>query len=98
MIEISHRQVYNVHMKRVTASEARRNWFRLLDEIVAGETVVVVRDGVRVILRREGDAGEPSRDTPDYRDVLSVPETERADRWGWEWSEDGLRSRESEDS
>ncbi|MBW3660696.1 MAG: hypothetical protein KY397_03580 [Gemmatimonadetes bacterium] len=81
-------------MKRVTASEARRNWFRLLDEIVAGETVVVDRDGVRVVLRREGEARESARDVPDYEDVLRVPEADQADRWGWEWEEGGLRPRE----
>ena len=37
--------MYNVHMKRVTASEARRNWFRLLDEIAGGEQVVITSEG-----------------------------------------------------
>jgi hypothetical protein len=39
------RQLYIVRMKRVTASEARRNWFRLLDEVAAGAVVVIERGG-----------------------------------------------------
>lgn len=88
--------MYNVHMKRVTASEARRNWFRLLDEVVAGETVVVERDGVRVVLRRES-ARRSVRETPCYDDVIAIPHADQADRWGWEWEEGGLRPREPED-
>ena len=81
-------------MKRVTASEARRNWFRLLDEVVAGETVVVDRDGVPVVVRREGAARGRGAGVPDYSDVISVPDADHADRWGWEWDGDGLSSRE----
>ena len=35
-------------MKRVTASDARKNWFRLLDEAAAGEVVVIERAGTRI--------------------------------------------------
>ena len=41
----------------MTATEARRNWFRLLDEVAAGEEVVVERGGRRIIIRRESDEG-----------------------------------------
>lgn len=84
-------------MKRVTASQARREWFRLLDDVVAGETVVIERDGVRVVLSRESAPSEKAPRVPDYSRAISVPDAERADRWGWEWDEDGLRPRESED-
>jgi antitoxin (DNA-binding transcriptional repressor) of toxin-antitoxin stability system len=30
-------------MKQVTASEARKNWFRLLDEALDGEVIAVQR-------------------------------------------------------
>ena len=30
-------------MKRLTASEVRKNWFRVLDEVAAGEGVVLER-------------------------------------------------------
>lgn len=69
-------------MKRVTASEARRNWFRLLDEIVAGATVVIERGGRRILLRSEPIAPEA---LPDYSDLIRVPEAGDADRWGWRW-------------
>jgi hypothetical protein len=71
-------------MKRVTASEARRHWFRLLDEVVAGATVVIERAGKRILLQREpGDATSGS--VPDYRGLIVVPDAERASEWRWEW-------------
>ena len=78
--------MYNVHMKRVTASEARRNWFRLLDEVVGGESIVIERRGVRVVLQREARV----TDTPhDYADLLVEPDVDGADRWTWARAEDG---------
>jgi len=74
-------------MKRVTASDARRNWFRLLDEVAQGAVVCIERAGTRIVLRREPDAGEPAA-FPDYAALLRVPELEEADRWGWSWSPD----------
>ena len=69
-------------MKRVTASEARKNWFRLLDEVAAGATVVIERAGRRILLKREptGDA-----DVPDYAGLIRIPDAGNADRWGWQW-------------
>ena len=71
-------------MKRVTASEARKDWFRLLDEIVAGEVVVLERKGRRLVLRRENSRmGE--RNLPNYKKLLRVPNGDQADQWSWEW-------------
>lgn len=77
-------------MKRVTASEARRNWFELLDEVAAGESVVIERNGRRITLLCE-DALEPSPDKklPDYSALLRVPDADDADRWSWRWSDEG---------
>jgi antitoxin (DNA-binding transcriptional repressor) of toxin-antitoxin stability system len=73
-------------MKRVTASDARKNWFRLLDEVVAGEVVVVERSGRRIVIQR--DADEPAQaEAPDYADLIRAPDAEEADGWGWEWDE-----------
>ena len=76
--------MYVVHMKRVTASDARRNWFRLLDEVAAGEVVRIERSGQTIVLRREEKAmvREP---VPDYSDILRAPSAAEADRWGWAW-------------
>ena len=79
--------MYNVHMKRVTASEARRNWFRLLDEVVGGESIVIERRGVRVVVQREAPA---SAVPGDYSDLLVAPDVDSADRWTWSRDEDGL--------
>ena len=87
--------LYFVRMKKVTASEARRQWFRLLDEAAQGEVIVVQRKGRRLVLRCEdvGQARTVSRG-PAYRRLLRVPRVDQADRWSWGWTpERGLVSR-----
>ena len=37
-------------MKKLTASEARKNWFQVLDEVAAGEVVVLERKGKMILL------------------------------------------------
>jgi len=74
-------------MKRVTASEARRNWFRLLDEVAAGATVVIERAGRRILLKRE-EPSEAREAPPDYGSLIRAPSVEDAHRWGWSWEED----------
>ncbi len=69
-------------MKKVTASEARRNWFRLLDEVVAGETVAIDRHGTRVLMVREVAAPV---ELPEYGELLRAPGGQTADQWGWHW-------------
>jgi hypothetical protein len=77
-------------MKKVTASEARRQWFRLLDEVVQGEVVVVQRKGRRLVLRREDvGKGKVAAPGPRYRRLLRVPRVDQADRWSWEWKPEG---------
>ncbi|MBV8202149.1 MAG: hypothetical protein JOZ15_16135 [Acidobacteria bacterium] len=75
-------------MKAVSATEARKHWFRLLDEIVAGEVVVIERAGSLIELHRREAPTEP-KELPDYSDVLRVPDLDHADRWHWEWREPG---------
>lgn len=78
--------MYGVHMKRVNATEARRMWFSLLDEVAAGEVVVLQRKGRRLVLRREDHrAGSRSGAVPEYTGVLWARDIERADEWTWEW-------------
>jgi antitoxin (DNA-binding transcriptional repressor) of toxin-antitoxin stability system len=83
--------MYTVHMKRVSATEARKNWFRLLDEVVEGETVLIEREGARLILQLDETRDREER-APDYRGLIRVRDVDAADRWGWEWngSPDGL--------
>jgi hypothetical protein len=82
-------------MKRVTATEARKNWFRLLDEVVEGEAVLIERDGARLRLSL-AEPAEPSARIPDYRGLIQVPDADSADQGGWEWdgSPEGLRPRQ----
>ncbi len=72
-------------MKHVTASEARKNWFRLLDEVARGEVVALERNGKQIVLRSEDDS-VVSESPPDYRALLQVPDVDAADRWSWEWT------------
>lgn len=74
-------------MKRVTASEARRNWFRLLDEVAQGAVVCIERGGWRIVLRREPEE-ERGTAIPDYSSLLQVSDPARADQWRWTWSAD----------
>jgi hypothetical protein len=74
-------------MKRVTASEARKNWFRLLDEVVQGAVVCIERGGRRIILRREPESGDRAS-LPNYDALLQVPQLDQAHQWGWCWSEE----------
>jgi len=73
-------------MKTVTASEARKNWFRLLDEALDGEVIAVQRKGRRLVLRREElTDNRNAKGTRQYKRLLRVPGAEKADRWSWEW-------------
>lgn len=75
--------MYVVHMKQVTASQARKNWFRILDEVAAGEVVTIERKGRRLVLRAEE---ETPAEAPVYADVLTAAGVEGADGWRWEWT------------
>jgi len=83
-------------MKNVTASEARKRWFRLLDEALRGEVIAVQRKGRRIVLRREELTGTGNgKGARQYKRLLRVPDADEADRWSWEWrgSDRGLVSR-----
>jgi antitoxin (DNA-binding transcriptional repressor) of toxin-antitoxin stability system len=79
--------MYVVRMKQVTASEARKHWFRLLDEAAAGEVIAIERKGRRIVLRREDGArvAATARPASRYRRVLNVRDVDQADRWSWQW-------------
>ena len=76
--------MYIVHMKRTTASEARRNWFRILDEVAAGETVSLERNGRRILIVAAEESAE-ERAVPDYSCIIDAPDAADADKWSWAW-------------
>lgn len=77
---------YSVRMKRVTATDARKNWFRLLDEVAAGEVVVIERKGRRLVLRRDDERDDEAVGVgSDYSELIDVPDVHEADEWGWRW-------------
>jgi antitoxin (DNA-binding transcriptional repressor) of toxin-antitoxin stability system len=71
-------------MKKITATEARKDWFRLLDEVAAGEVAVIERNGRRLRLAREEESSA-SPDVPDYSALIRAQALDEADQWGWEW-------------
>jgi antitoxin (DNA-binding transcriptional repressor) of toxin-antitoxin stability system len=76
-------------MKRITASEARRHWFTVLDRVAAGEIMVIERKGRRIVLRREEEQ-ERTLELPEYTALIRpVADVNRADDWSWEWTEEG---------
>jgi hypothetical protein len=81
----------------MTATDARKNWFRLLDEVVEGEVVLIEREGARLLLKLAEPIDSLAK-PPDYRDLIEGTEIEKADQWGWEWdgSSEGLQPRRSE--
>jgi hypothetical protein len=76
-------------MKQITASEARRNWFRILDEVAVGEVVVIRRRGMRFVLRQEKSQKRVGARAPDYKKLLRVKRPDRAHEWRWEWTSEG---------
>ena len=82
-------------MKLIKASEARRQWFRLLDDALRGEIIAVERKGQRVVLQREeGGRSARAKDSPNYRKLLRVPHEDDADQWSWDWHPNrGLKTR-----
>jgi antitoxin (DNA-binding transcriptional repressor) of toxin-antitoxin stability system len=86
-------------MTSLSASEARRRWFEVLDRVAAGEVMVIERNGRRIILQRDDEPAHGAS-TPDYSALLvPLADAERADEWSWEWSEDaGLHPRPGDHS
>ena len=85
-------------MKRVTATDARRHWFRLLDEVAAGEVVAIEREG-RTILLQRAPTRVAREKAPDYSSLIRASRAEGADQWRWVWPgpEKALRSADASD-
>jgi hypothetical protein len=83
VVDIPATETYIVHMKYVTASEARKNWFRLLDEAAAGEVIAIERNDKRLILRAE-KRRKPG--APRYKGLIGGAGLDDADKWSWDWT------------
>ncbi len=78
--------MYTVHMKTIlTATEARRGFFDILDRALRGETVLIERKGVPVQLvpRRR----KKRQKLLDYRSYFRSS-VDQAEQWGWRWDPD----------
>jgi hypothetical protein len=63
---------------------ARRDWFRLLDEVAAGAVVSIERGG-RTILLQRAPVPRGAEAVPDYSRLIRAPNARDADRWSWDW-------------
>jgi hypothetical protein len=72
-------------MKHVTASEARKNWFALLDEALNGEVIAIERRERKLILRLHAK----KMAVPDYAGLIDFPDGDDAHTWGWDWKGSG---------
>ena len=72
-------------MKFVTASEARKNWFRLLDEVARGEVIAIQREDKKLIQKLE----KKKRRVPNYKKLIQFKDADDADTWGWDWKGPG---------
>ncbi len=77
-------------MRSMTPTEARKNWFRLLDEVAEGEVVEIRRGEKRIILRCEEAGSE--KQAPDYSHLIQGNDVDQADSWGWEWDEENFHA------
>ncbi|MEE2775715.1 MAG: type II toxin-antitoxin system prevent-host-death family antitoxin [Acidobacteriota bacterium] len=78
--------MYTVRMVRVTATEARRRLFKLMDAVERGEEVTLERRGVRFRLALE--AHGPSPEIPSS--PLRILDPDLLDgEWTWQTGEDG---------
>jgi len=72
-------------MKYITASEARKNWFHILDEAVRGEIIAIQRQGKKLILKLE----KREQSAPSYKGLIDFTDADDADTWGWDWKGPG---------
>ena len=79
--------LYNVHMSRFTASQARQNFARVLDQAAGGQSVTIERGKLRfrVVLDEERRAPRPARPVIEILD----PAVANGD-WTWRPGKAGL--------
>lgn len=73
-------------MRQVSATEARKNFFTLLDWAAGGETVIIKRKGDSLRLIRE----KPRKKKASFRyGRYFHTSTDKADSWLWDWDPQG---------
>ncbi|MBL7684982.1 MAG: type II toxin-antitoxin system Phd/YefM family antitoxin [Deltaproteobacteria bacterium] len=78
-------------MKQVSATEARKQFFKLIDSAAAGETILIERKGV--LLRLVPEPKKKTKKRPSYSNCLSG-DLDSADEWTWDWNPlKGLKSK-----
>ena len=78
--------MYNVHMSRHTASEARRKLFHLLDSVEQGDEVILERKGVQFLLSLVKEKPQRvSKESP----IRVIDRAILDGEWSWEADADG---------
>ena len=72
-------------MKYVTASDARKHWFQLLDEAAAGHVIAIDRNGTKLVLH----ADKQRRPKTAPKRLVTGKDIDNADKWGWDWDKNG---------
>jgi antitoxin (DNA-binding transcriptional repressor) of toxin-antitoxin stability system len=76
-------------MGRVTATEARRNLFQLLDQALEGKAVIIERNGRSIVLKAHPARRVPRKHSAAaYRKALGEDATrwiDEVESWTWEW-------------
>lgn len=80
--------MYNVHMRRYSAAQARQRFSEVLDAAERGQPVVIERRGVRFVVEaRRANRGQRAhrKSLIEYLDPAVA-----AGEWTWTWQADGL--------
>lgn len=57
-----------------------------MDEVAAGEVVVLERNGRRIVLSSEDrETAESSEAMPDYSALIKASGVDHAEKWSWQW-------------
>ena len=75
-----------IFMKQLSATEARRNFFHLLDEAARGHPVFIEKRGVVIRMTRERKSDRKSFSGFDYKPYFKGETLDDADRWSWDWN------------
>ncbi|MBI2336040.1 MAG: type II toxin-antitoxin system Phd/YefM family antitoxin [Deltaproteobacteria bacterium] len=69
-------------MKQFSATEARKNFFKLLDSAVEGETVTIKRKGI--VLKLVPSRPQKTKKVSGYSPYIHS-DVSKADQWVWHW-------------
>jgi len=79
--------VYTVHMKHFCATNARYNFFKIIDTAASGEPVIIERNGISLELRKLSPRKKASKKIS-YKGLIKGG-LDNADCWSWKFDKSG---------